>query len=131
MADRRPAPLPAGTIGRHPDVAFASADGFVVTLKGKSGHGAHPHLAVDCITAAAYLIAQLQTLVSREVAPVTPAVVSVGRIEGGTARTQLPDQVRLSGTIRSQSSEMRAQLGKAVPRLLEDSHARQRVKVAA
>lgn len=110
--------LPAGTIGFHPDVSFASADGFDIVLKGKSGHAAHPHLAIDCISAAAYFITQLQTLVSREIAPVSPAVVSVGRIEGGTARNVLPDQVRISGTMRSQSPEARLQLQEAVERLL-------------
>ena len=70
--------LPAGTVGWHPDVAFASSDGFDVVITGKSGHGAHPHLAVDPVVAAAHFIGDIQMIVSREIAPVAAAFTREG-----------------------------------------------------
>ncbi|MHA1567452.1 MAG: M20 metallopeptidase family protein [Alphaproteobacteria bacterium] len=111
--------LEAGTVGYHPDVVMSSADVFDVTLTGVSGHGAHPHLAVDVISAAAYFITQLQTIVSREIAPVTPAVVTIGKIIGGTAHNQLPDVVTMHGSVRTQTEDARGQIKDAMSRLLE------------
>ena len=109
--------LPAGTVGWHPDVAFASSDGFDVVITGKSGHGAHPHLAVDPVVAAAHFIGDIQMIVSREIAPVAAAVVTVGRIQGGTARNQIPDAVRLEGTIRTLLPETRDHVMAALGRV--------------
>jgi len=111
--------LPGGSVGYHPDVAFASSDSFDLTLKGKSGHAAHPHLSVDVVTAAGYFLTQLQTLVSREVAPLQPAVVSVGSIHGGTARNVLPDSVVLEGTVRTQNMEAKKKVEEGMRRLLD------------
>ena len=80
-------PIEVGKVGYHPDVCFSSSDAFDLTIKGVSGHGAHPHLAVDAVTATAYFITQLQTIVSREIAPVRPAVVSIGHIQGAKCVT--------------------------------------------
>ncbi len=112
-------PLAAGTVGYHPDVAFSSSDAFDLTLKGIAGHAAHPHLSVDVIVAAGQFVSQLQTLVSREVAPIQPAVVSVGTIHGGTARNILPDTVTLQGTVRTQSVEAKQKIEAGMRRLLE------------
>ena len=111
--------LPAGTVGYCDGVVMASADIFDLTLTGVSGHGAHPHMAVDAISAAAYFITQLQTIVSREIAPATSAVVTVGRIEGGTAHNQLPDQVEVSGSVRTHDEAARAVIKEAMTRLLQ------------
>ncbi len=111
--------IEAGTVGYHPDVVMSSADVFDLTLTGVSGHGAHPHLAVDVISAAAYFITQMQTIVSREIAPVLPAVVTIGKISGGTAHNQLPDSVSLHGSVRTQNEEARGQIRAAMWRLLE------------
>ncbi len=111
--------LPAGTVGWHPDVAFASSDAFDVVIKGASGHGAHPHLAVDPIVAAAHLISELQMIVSRETAPLASAVVTIGKIQGGTVRNQIPDEVRLEGTIRTLAPETRSLVVAAVKRVAE------------
>src|SRR6185369_16395563 len=70
--------LRTGTVGWHPDAVMASSDAFDVTLKGIGGHGAHPHLAVDSIVGAAQFVSQLQTIVSREIAPISSAVVTIG-----------------------------------------------------
>ncbi len=111
--------LEAGSVGYNPDVVMSSADVFDLTLTGVSGHGAHPHMAVDVISAAAYFITQVQTIVSREIAPVTPAVVTIGKINGGTAHNQLPDVVSLHGSVRTQTEEARSQIKDAMARLLE------------
>ena len=70
----------------HPDAVMASSDAFDVTIRGVGGHGAHPHLAVDAIVGAAQFVNQVQTIVSREIAPINSAVLTIGRISGGTAR---------------------------------------------
>lgn len=106
--------IPGGTIGWHPATAFASTDPFDIEITGKSGHGAHPHLAKDPIVAAAALVTGMQTIVSRQVAPLSAAVLSIGKIEGGTARNQIPDTVRLEGTTRSQDPAVRQQVRAAI-----------------
>lgn len=111
--------LEAGKIGYHPDICFASSDAFDLTITGVSGHAAHPHLAIDTVTAAGYFITQLQTLVSREISPVHPAVVSIGKIDGGTARNILPPQVTLQGTVRTQNAAAKKHIEAAMVRLLE------------
>src|SRR5437762_20164 len=65
----------AGKVGYNADVVMASADAFDITLKGREGHGAHPHMGIDALAAAAHLVSQLQTLVSREGKPISPAVL--------------------------------------------------------
>ncbi len=99
--------LSAGTVGWHPTAAFASTDPLDIEVRGLSGHGAHPHLAVDPIVAAGHLVAALQTIVAREVAPLDAAVVTIGQIDGGSARNQIPDVVWLKGTTRAQKIEVR------------------------
>ena len=71
--------LDVGKIGVRDGAFFASADEFDLTIRGKGGHGAMPQLAVDPVAAGAYLVTMLQTIVSREVAPKDPAVVTVGQ----------------------------------------------------
>lgn len=123
-------PLDGGTIGWHPQTAFASTDMFNVEIRGRSGHGAHPHLAVDPIVAAGGLVSTLQTVVSREVAPLDAAVVTIGKIQGGTARNQIPDTVQLEGSIRTQSPEVRAQVREAIERVCAGIGATYRVECA-
>lgn len=112
-------PLEAGTVGYHPDVCFSSSDAFDLVLTGRSGHAAHPHLAIDTVTAAAYFVTQLQTVVSREISPLHPSVVSIGKIEGGTARNVLPESVRLEATVRTQDGEAKTLIENAIRRILD------------
>ena len=88
----------------------AAADVFEVTLHGRGGHGARPHLGHDPVVAAAALVTALQTIVSRRVDPAEPAVVTVGSLQAGTAQNVIPDQARLSGTLRSMSPTVRTLL---------------------
>lgn len=110
-------PLAAGTVGFHPAAAFASSDRFTLTVKGQSGHGAYPHLARDPIVAAAQFIVEAQTIVAREVPPLEPAVVTFGKIEGGTAANQIPDTVTVHGTVRTHSEAVRSTIKAAIERL--------------
>ena len=83
--------MPVGTFGFVHGACLAASDRFDIVVRGKSGHAAHPHTTVDPIVAAAMLVAQLQTVVSREVRPILPAVVTVGAIQGGTTYNIIPD----------------------------------------
>ncbi len=112
-------PLEAGKIGWFPGMAMASADAFDITLTGRSGHGAHPHKAVDVISAGSYFVAQVQTIVSREIAPIATAVVTVGEFHAGTARNVLPDTAVLRGTVRTLAPDARAHIEAALRRLLD------------
>lgn len=111
--------LRTGTVGWHPDAVMASSDSFDVTIKGVGGHGAHPHLAVDSIIGAAQFVNQLQTIVSREIAPISSAVVTIGRIGGGTARNIIAPSVELNASVRTLESETAAKIEAAVRRILE------------
>ncbi|HAI20601.1 MAG TPA: amidohydrolase [Clostridiales bacterium UBA8153] len=92
--------LPAGTMAVKYGTASASSDGFQITVSGKGGHGAAPHTAVDAIAAAAHLVTALQTIVSRELNPLEPGVVTVGTIRGGYRHNVIADEVVMSGTVR-------------------------------
>ncbi len=121
--------LPGGTIGWHPEVSFASSDPFDITIGGLSGHGAHPHLSIDPIVAASQLVSQIQSIVAREVAPLNSAVVTIGKIEGGTARNQIPDAVTLQGAIRTHSEDVRSETKDAISRIAEGVAIATRTKI--
>jgi amidohydrolase len=92
--------LATGTVGWHPDAVMASSDAFDATIRGVGGHGAHPHLAVDAIVGAAQFVNQAQTIISREIAPINAAVLTIGRISGGTARNIIAHAVELNASVR-------------------------------
>src|SRR6185295_10730543 len=112
-------PLATGTVGWHPEAVMASSDAFDVTIKGTAGHGAHPHLAVDAIIAAAQFVNQVQTVVSREIAPISSAVVTIGRINGGTVRNIIASSVEMNASVRTLESAIADKVEAAVRRLLE------------
>jgi amidohydrolase len=92
--------LPAGRLAAAPGPAMAAADVFTITVKGRGGHGAVPHKAVDPILAGAQIISALQSIVSRGINPTLPAVVSVCSFRGGTTTNIIPDEVVMQGTTR-------------------------------
>jgi amidohydrolase len=94
-------PLRAGRVAVTPGVLFGSADEFGITIRGRGGHGGLPHDAIDPVVAAAQVVLALQTIVSRETSPFSPAVVTIGRITGGTAFNVIAEEVHLRGTVRS------------------------------
>jgi amidohydrolase len=109
--------MPVGRFGYVRGPALAAADSFEITVHGRSGHAAHPHTTVDPVVAAATLVLQLQTVVSREVQPMQPAVVTVGAIHGGSAANIIPDSVVLRGTVRTLHDEARDIAEAAIRRL--------------
>lgn len=94
------AELPSGTVGYFPGPIFAGVKSAEITVYGSGGHGAMPHLTVDPIVISARIINDLQTIVSREINPVKPAVVTVGAIHGGTKHNVIPDEVKMLLTLR-------------------------------
>jgi amidohydrolase len=109
--------LPAGRIGVNRGTVFASADAFRLTVTGRGGHGALPHLAVDPVVAAAQIVSTAQTVVSREVPPNEMGVVTFGQVHGGTASNVIADRVVIEGTIRAYRPEIRKLIFDAVPRV--------------
>lgn len=109
--------VPGGQFAALPGPMMASADRFLIRVKGRQTHGARPWDGVDPITVAAQIILGLQTVASRQV-DVTraPSIISVGRIQGGIRSNVIPDLVEIEGTIRSFDSDMRAQIHSAVER---------------
>jgi amidohydrolase len=112
-------PLATGTVGWHPEAVMASSDAFDVTIKGTAGHGAHPHLAVDAIIGAAQFIDQVQTVISREIAPISSAVLTIGRINGGTVRNIIASSVEMNASVRTLESDIAEKIQAAVRRILE------------
>lgn len=100
--------LKVGTAGFKPGPYMASADEIHLTIKGKSGHAAMPHLAVDVITASASFITQIQTLLQRKKNPLQPFVLSFGKIQGGETTNVIPESVHILGTFRTFDEAWRA-----------------------
>ena len=94
-------PFPTGLIGVIKGTMLAQADNFSLVVKGKGGHGAMPHTAVDPILAAAQIIVNCQSIVSRNVDPLKPCVVTFGTINGGTTHNIIPAEVAMAGTVRT------------------------------
>jgi len=95
----------------------ASTDTFDVRIEGQQGHGARPHEAVDAVVVGSLFVTSLQTIVSREVDPAHPSVVSVGSFQAGTAPNVIAGQALLRGTIRAQDPEVRAHLQRSIQRI--------------
>ncbi len=95
----------------------ASTDTFTIAIRGQAGHGARPHEAVDAVVVGSLLVTALQTVVSREIDPARPSVVSVGRFEAGSAPNVIAGRALLQGTIRAQHADTRQHLRDAIPRI--------------
>jgi hippurate hydrolase len=102
--------LPFGTVATKAGPIMAAADAFEVEVRGTGGHGAMPHLSADAIVVAAHIVTALQTVVSREVDPVEPAVLTVGEIGAGTAFNIIPETARLGGTVRTLNEGLRERM---------------------
>jgi len=111
--------LATGKIGVREGYTLANVDSVDVTMHGRGGHGAYPHTTVDPIVLAAKLILDLQTVVSREIAPTDPAVITVGSIHGGTKHNVIGDDCHLQLTLRSYSPKVRDHLIESVKRKAE------------
>jgi amidohydrolase len=93
--------LATGVVGLVKGAMMAQPDKFTIRIQGKGGHGSMPHQTVDPILVASHLVVNIQSIVSRNVDPLKPVVISFGTIEGGTIYNIIPDGVVLTGTVRS------------------------------
>ena len=108
--------LPSGYFGLRPGEAMAMVGQFDVVMRGRGGHGAAPQEAIDPMPASAAAILALQQIVSRRIAPIEPAVVSVCWIKGGSASNVIPDEIQFGGTMRTFIPER----GPELCRMIED-----------
>lgn len=108
---------PAGVVAYTEGLALAAVDTVDILVKGQGGHGAAPHMTVDPIVLAAKIVLDLQTIVSREINPLDPCVVTVGSIHGGTKHNIIPNEVRLQLTVRTTKTEVRDHVLKAIDRI--------------
>ncbi len=122
--------MPLGETGFARGSCLAASDLFDLTIRGRSGHAAHPESAVDPIVAGANFVAQAQTVVSREVNPMRPAVVTIGMFSGGTVHNIIPERVQMKGTVRTLDPETRDVAEAAIRRLCAGLEAGFRVECA-
>jgi amidohydrolase len=98
--------LATGVVGVVKGAMMAQPDKFTIRIRGKGGHGSMPHQTVDPILAAAHLVVNIQSIASRNVDPLKPVVVSLGTIKGGTIYNIIPEEVVMTGTVRSFDAEV-------------------------
>lgn len=110
---------PAGSFGFYPGVMMASQDEIYITIKGKTGHGAKPHLTIDPIVTASQFIVAVQSVVSRNTNPYDPIVITFGKIDGGTATNIIPGEVKIAGTIRTLDEKLRKKALAQIERTLK------------
>lgn len=101
---------PIGRVGVRSGAVFASADKIILTVRGKGGHAAMPETTVDPIVISSYIVTALQTLISRETSPFSPAVITIGKITAGSAFNIIPETAEMHGTMRSFTKEHREKL---------------------
>jgi amidohydrolase len=111
--------LPAGIIGLRAGPFYASSDSIEITIEGNGGHGAAPHLSVDPIYVASAFVVALQQIVSRNVDPLSPAVVTIGAIHAGTTHNVIPSRARLLGTVRAFDAAVRTTLEERIEQVLK------------
>jgi amidohydrolase len=100
----------SGTVLTRPGPVLASTDNFTITVRGRGGHASAPHMAADPVPVACEIVLALQSLVTRSVNVFTPGVLTVARIEAGTASNIIPEVAQLRGTIRTLSAQTRSTL---------------------
>ncbi|MFN7115263.1 MAG: amidohydrolase [Saprospiraceae bacterium] len=109
--------VPAGKIGVKAEYSFAFTDFMDITVYGRGGHGAYPHTTIDPVMLASRIVIALQTIVSREISPLEPAVVTVGSIHGGTKGNIIPNEVKLELTMRSFNDAVRNDIISKIQRI--------------
>lgn len=109
--------FPLGTVMVTEGAVNASSDKFRISIAGQGGHAARPHEAIDAVVVGSLLVMSIQTIVSREVNPAHPSVVTVGRFDAGTAANVIAGQACLEGSIRAQDPEVRESLQKSIRRI--------------
>jgi hippurate hydrolase len=107
-----------GKIMVRDGVVTAQSDSFSIKVRGKGGHGARPHEAVDAVVISGFLITALQTLVSREINPLHPSVVTIGTVRAGSARNVIAEEAELTGSIRTSRPDVRRHLHHGMRRMV-------------
>ncbi len=111
--------IPKGKIGVSYGAMMAAVDVMYIKINGKGSHGAYPHQSIDPIVTASEIVLALQTIISREIDPVEPAVVSVTRIDGGFNHNIIPDSVEIQGTIRTVNEETRQRISRRIEEIVK------------
>jgi len=109
---------PAGQVGVREGAFYASSDSIEITIEGKGGHGAAPHLSIDPVYVASQFVVAVQQVVSRNIDPIEPAVVTIGAIHGGTTHNVIPSRVQLMGTVRAFDADVRGKMAERIERVL-------------
>ena len=107
--------IEVGKIGIKSGPLMAASDNFKIVIHGKGGHGGQPHKCIDPIAVACEIYMALQTVISRKVDPLEPAVITVGRINAGFAHNVIPDKAEMEGTVRTLTYEIREK----IPEIME------------
>lgn len=113
--------IECGSVCVQPGPLMASADLFTISVKGKGGHGSAPHQGVDTVVASSAIVMNLQTIVSRELDPLEPAVVSVGSLSAGSRFNVIASEGTLIGTTRCFKREIRDKFPEIIKRVAEDT----------
>lgn len=109
--------IPGGTIGVRKGAFMASGDTFRITVKGRGGHAAHPHKSIDPTVICSYILLQLQTIVSREIAPLDSGVITVGKIEAGAVANIIPSEAVMEGTVRTLNPKTRKYIQERIEKM--------------
>ena len=109
---------PTGTIMIRDGTVTAQSDAFTIKIRGKGGHGARPHESIDAVVISGFLITALQTIVSREVNPLHPSVVTIGQVNAGSAGNVIAENAELRGSIRTSRPEVRKHIHHGMRRMV-------------
>jgi amidohydrolase len=113
--------IPVGKVGLKEGPLMAAVDSTFITIRGQGGHAAYPHRVIDPIVCASSIVMNLQTIVSRNVDPQKAAVISFGSINGGIANNVIPDEVKLTGTVRTFDEGLRDSIEGWMKRTVENT----------
>ena len=111
--------FPTGTVVAVEGTVNASTDAFRVSIRGQEGHAARPHETVDAVVVGSLIVMAVQTIVSREIDPAYPSVLSIGRFDAGSASNVIAGTAELAGTIRAQDPDVRSHLQRSIARICE------------
>ncbi|MCY9658241.1 M20 family metallopeptidase [Paenibacillus chondroitinus] len=114
-------PFPVGSVYSKAGPLMAAPDEFTIQIQGKGGHGGLPHQTIDSIYVASQLVVNLQSIVSRQVDPIEPCVVSIGSFHGGTSFNVIAETSSLSGTVRTFNAELRQDVKQRIERIVQST----------
>ncbi|MEV0231404.1 M20 family metallopeptidase [Nonomuraea sp. NPDC050786] len=123
--------LPPGLFASRPGPIMAAADTFLVTVKGRGGHGSSPHRSLDPIQAGCEMVTALQTMVTRGFDVFDPVVVTVGSFHGGSADNVIPDEARFEATVRTFSKDTRTKVKRRLVEVVQGIAAAHGLEVEA